>query len=200
MLVASALASAVALAASAVASGVDAPAGLVYVLAGLFTIASSPYVPAEGALLPAVSRTPQELAAANVAHSAMDKAASWRARLSPAVAGRRIPRGRVRALRGGRGGGDRNPCWVAPDRRPEHVETDFAGIAAETARGGRILLSDDSLRLIGATLIALVFFEGAADVLVVILAFDELGLGQGSVGWLNAAWGIGALVGPEASL
>ena len=33
---------------------------------------SSPYVPAEGALLPAVARSPQELSASNVAHSAMD--------------------------------------------------------------------------------------------------------------------------------
>ena len=42
------------------------------------------------------------------------------------------------------------------------------------------------------------FFEGAADVLVVILALDQLDLGQGSVGWLNAAWGIGALVATAA--
>ena len=43
-------------------------------LAGAFTVASSPYVPAEGALYPQVARTPQELSAANVAHGMMDSA------------------------------------------------------------------------------------------------------------------------------
>jgi MFS family permease len=39
-----------------------------------------------------------------------------------------------------------------------------------------------------------VFFEGAADVIVVIVALDLLGLGEGSVGYLNASWGVGALL------
>ena len=34
--------------------------------------------------------------------------------------------------------------------------------------------------------------------LVVILAIDLLGLDQGSVGYLNATWGIGALLGRGA--
>jgi len=44
----------------------------------------------------------------------------------------------------------------------------------------------------------LLFCEGAADVLAVIVALDLLGLAQGSVGYLNAAWGIGALLGGAA--
>ena len=45
---------------------------MVAVLAGVFTAAISGYVPAESALLPALARSPQELSAANVTHSAMD--------------------------------------------------------------------------------------------------------------------------------
>ena len=41
----------------------------------------------------------------------------------------------------------------------------------------------------------LIFFEGTADVLVVIMALDLLHLSEGSVGFLNAGLGIGALVG-----
>ena len=41
-------------------------------LCGVFTVASTPYVPAEGALLPLLARTPQELSAANVAHNQTD--------------------------------------------------------------------------------------------------------------------------------
>jgi hypothetical protein len=84
------------------------------------------------------------------------------------------------------------------DRRPAHATADFAGVFAETVRGGRALVTDRSLRLVGLTLIALTFFEGAADVLVVVLALDLLGLGEGAVGWLNAAWGVGALFGIAA--
>src|SRR2546423_14263568 len=68
----SACASALVLGGSALAAHLGAPAALVFALAGLFTVATAPYVPAEGALLPIVSTTPQELSAANVAHSAMD--------------------------------------------------------------------------------------------------------------------------------
>jgi Cyclic nucleotide-binding domain len=62
----------------------------------------------------------------------------------------------------------------------------------------KALVVDRKLRVIGAALTLLVFFEGAADVLVVILALDLLGLDPGSVGYLNAAWGIGALLGGAA--
>jgi MFS family permease len=54
------------------------------------------------------------------------------------------------------------------------------------------------MRLVAATLTLLLFLEGAADVLVVILALDLLELGPGSVGYLNAAWGVGALLGGAA--
>ena len=36
---------------------------------------------------------------------------------------------------------------------------------------------------------ALVFVEGAADVMIVIVALDLLGISEGNVGWINAAWG-----------
>ena len=61
--------------------------------------------------------------------------------------------------------------------------------------GFRTLLADRGLRLLGALLVVAVFFEGATEVLVVILALDILHLDHGSVGYLNAAWGIGALLG-----
>jgi hypothetical protein len=69
------------------------------------------------------------------------------------------------------------------------------GVLGETARGARELLAEPKLRVIGAALTLLALFEGAADVLVVILALDLLDLDQGSVGYLNGAWGIGALLG-----
>ena len=61
-----------ALAAASLAVGAGAPTWSVFALAGLYTAVSSPYVPAEAALVPQLARTPQELSAANVAHSVMD--------------------------------------------------------------------------------------------------------------------------------
>jgi hypothetical protein len=81
------------------------------------------------------------------------------------------------------------------DRRPDYAgDGGGRGVLRETAAGFRILLEDPALRLLGACLTLLVFVEGAADVLVVIVALDLLDLGQSSVGYLNAAWGIGALL------
>ncbi|HEX2154644.1 MAG TPA: cyclic nucleotide-binding domain-containing protein [Acidimicrobiia bacterium] len=43
------------------------------------------------------------------------------------------------------------------------------------------------------------FLEGAVDVLVVLLALDVLGLGDGGAGYLNAVMGVGAIVGGVAA-
>jgi hypothetical protein len=42
--------------------------------------------------------------------------------------------------------------------------------------------------------------EGAVDVMVVVLALDLLHLGDAGVGWLNAAWGAGGLIGGGGAL
>jgi hypothetical protein len=42
--------------------------------------------------------------------------------------------------------------------------------------------------------VIVVFFEATIDVMAVIVALDLLHLGHGSVGFLNASWGIGALL------
>ena len=55
-------------------------------------------------------------------------------------------------------------------------------------------MADPRLRLAGTAITALVLIEGAADVMVVVVALELLGLGEGSVGWMNAAWAIGALL------
>jgi MFS family permease len=185
------------LATAAVAA--DASVTVVFVLAGLSTVATSPYIPAEGALMPLVARTPQELSAANVAHSALDNigflaagvaTGALLATASPqAVFGMAAIAGLVATLLLAR---------LTPDARPAYARETSGTVVAETAEGARSLLRDSRLRLVGITLTLLVFFEGAVDVLVVVVALDLLELGQGTVGYLNAAWGIGALLGGGA--
>jgi hypothetical protein len=157
-------------------------------------VAISPYVPAEGALLPNVSRTPQELGAANVAHSFMDNAGflvgsiATGALLGLASAEAAMAMAAVAGLL----------AWalllgLSRDARPDYAE-EAAHLLAESVAGARALFGDDRLRLVGIGLTLLVFFEGAADVLIVLLALELLGLGEENVGYINAAWGVGALL------
>jgi MFS family permease len=199
VLVISALGNAALLGMATAAAAADAPTAVVFVLAGLSTVAISPYVPADGALMPFVARTPQELSAANVAHSLGDNlgflvagvaGGVLLATASPqAVFGMAAIAGLITALLLAR---------LTPDARPAYARETSGTVIAEMLKGASSLLGDSRLRLVGITLTLLVFFEGAADVLAVIVALDLLGLGQGAVGYLNAGWGIGALLGGGA--
>jgi MFS family permease len=199
VLVASALGNAALLGGAAAAAALGAPVAVVFVIAGLSTVAVCPYVPAEGALMPLLARTPQELSAANVAHSAMDNVGFLAAGIasgvllaasSPQVVfGMAAIAGVVSALL---------LAGLSRDARPDYVRETSGTVLADLAIGARSLLSDSRLRLVGTALTLLLFFEGAADVLAVIVALDLLGLSQGAVGYLNAAWGFGALLGGAA--
>lgn len=196
VLVASAAGNALLLGAATAAAARGAPVSVVFALAGLSTVAICPYVPAEGALMPLVARTPQELSASNVAHSVMDNAGFLLAGVtsgvllataSPeAVFGMAAVSGLIAALL---------LVGLRHDARPAYARDEAGNVLAETVRGASSLLSDPRLRLVGVGMTLLLFFEGAADVLAVIVALDLLGLGHGAVGYLNAAWGIGALLG-----
>jgi MFS family permease len=199
VLVVSALGNAALLGAATAAAATDAPVGVVFALAGLSTVAISPYVPAEGALMPVVARTPQELSAANVAHSATDNIGFLAAGLisgvllaaaTPQVVfGMAAVAGLISGLILAR---------LSRDSRPAYVSETSGKVVAETVSGAKSLLADSRLRLVGMAMTLMLFVEGAVDVLAVIVALDLLGLGQGAVGYLNAAWGVGALLGGAA--
>ena len=199
VLVVSALGNAALLGAATAAAAIDAPVGVVFALAGLSTVAISPYIPAEGALMPVVARTPQELSAANVARSAMDNigflaagvtsGALLAAATPQVVFGMAAVVGLISGLLLTR---------LSRDSRPAYVSETSGRIVAELASGTKSLLADSRLRLVGIALTLMLFVEGAVDVLAVIVALDLLGLGQGAVGYLNAAWGVGALLGGGA--
>jgi MFS family permease len=199
VLVLSALTSAALIGTAALAVVIDAPAAAVFLLAGLTTVAICPYIPAEGALMPLVARTPQELAAANVARSVMDNGGFLAgALISGALLAAASPQVvfAVAAIAGL--GSAALLAAMRHDARPKYVSEGSGRVLAEMAKGVRALARDPSLRLVSIAVTMLVFIEGAADVLAVIVALDLLHLGQGAVGWLNAAWGIGALIGSAA--
>ena len=197
VLLGSGLAVTVVLAATSAAAAMDSEAWVVAILAGIFTVAISPYVPAESALLPALARTPQELSAANVTHSAMDNVGFLAAALASGFllhsAGPATVFGFGAAIALVTTAG---LTVIARDERPTYAsDGELSGLARQSVLGFRTLFADRGLRLLASLLVVAVFFEGATEVLVVILALDILHLDHGSVGYLNAAWGAGALLG-----
>lgn len=196
----SSLASAVALglASVAVAAGVDV--WIVFALAGLYTVCSTPYIPAEAAWMPQLARSPQELSAANVTRSFMDNFGFLGGAL---ISGVLLALTSIEFVFGVAAAVTVLSSVVIasmkPDRRPDYGgEEDAASVAGETVAGIRALLTDPPIRLLSACVVLLTLFEGAADVLIVIIALDLLGLAQSSVGYLNAAWAVGALAGGAA--
>ncbi len=186
------------LAGAAIAAALDAPTGVVFIFPALFAVASAAYVPAEAAMFPVLARTPQELSASNVNHAAMESFGFIVAAVSTGFLLTATSPGTVFAVAAAV---TALVIFVllaiTPDQRPEYEddEEELSGVVREATRGARALIFHPALRLSSLTLIVLLLFEGFADVILVVLALELLHLEEGSVGFLNAAWGVGALVG-----
>jgi MFS family permease len=195
VLLTSSAATAVVLAAATVAAATGRAPAIVFCTAAGLAVAMAAYPPVESALLPQLARTPQELSAANVALSTMDNGGflvgAIGAGVLLALGGPEVVFGLAAVLAAA---ATALLLRLTPDRRPDYVDQPpLAQVARQTLSGGSTIFADARLRLLAATLTILVFFEGAIDVLVVIAALELLDLGESSVGYLNAAWGIGAL-------
>ncbi|HEY8083010.1 MAG TPA: MFS transporter [Solirubrobacterales bacterium] len=201
VMLASAVATAVILCAATAATALDAPTAVVFVFPALFAIASCGYAPAHAALTPTLVETPQQLSASNVTHSMMENLGFIVAAL---LAGVLLGLTSPAFVIGVAAGAGLLVCLlvhrVHSDRRPDYVaeEDEVAGAFREVTLGARALAFHPALRLSAATMILLFLFEGFADVMVVVMALELLHLGQGSVGFLNATWGIGAVIGAMA--
>jgi MFS family permease len=198
VLVTSAVAMFAILVGAATAAALGAPAAVVFVFPGLYAIASAPYAPAESALSPMLASTPQELSAGNVNHAAMENGGSLLgaivtglllAATSPAfIFGLAAVAAAVAAVL---------LFGLVHDRRPAYLqlESEVASAHRQMVEGLRTLAAHPGLRLAWLTTALLLLFEGFAEVIVVALALHQLHLAEGSVGFLNAIWGIGAIVG-----
>jgi MFS family permease len=145
-------------------------------------------------LLPWLARTPAQLAAANVAATVSENGAAL---IGPALAGLVLfVADPITALFVA--AGVLVLTFVALTRvdAPRQVSVSRPG-----SDGRRALSATRSLLRLGPTggVVALVFAQtftrGALGVLLVLLALDTLGLQDSSVGWLNAAIGLGGLAG-----
>ncbi|HEU4737925.1 MAG TPA: MFS transporter [Solirubrobacterales bacterium] len=199
VLLVSAAAMAAILAGAAIAAGAGAPTGVVFIFPALFAIAASGYAPAEAAMFPLLARTPQELSASNVNHAAMENAGFIVAAISTGVLLTATSPGTVFAVAAvSTVLAVVLIAFVRRDRRPQYEDEELSSVARELSLGARALVFHPALRLSSLTLVLLLLYEGFADVILIALALELLHLEEGAVGFLNAAWGIGALVGGAA--
>ncbi len=188
--------------AAALAVFADADPWVVYGFSIAATIATTPFRSSQAALTPGLATTPEELTAANAVASGVESIAVF---AGPALAGVLFAVAStgvvftVTAL-----------LIVASAAflllvRVEHVaeprrELQASTIAAERLAGFTTLGRNPSLRLMMVLLTAQTTIFGAVQVFIVVTALELLDLGDGGVGYLNAAIGIGAFVGAVAAL
>jgi MFS family permease len=197
----SVMATAAVLSGATAATALGAPTAVVFAFPALFAVSFCAYGPAHAALTPTLVETPQQLSASNVTHSAMENLGSLVAAL---VAGVLLGTTSPAFVIGVAAGAALLTCFlvqrVRKDQRPEYAmeKDEVAGAFREVTRGARAIVFHPALRLSSATLILLFLFEGFAEVIVVVMALELLHLGQGAVGFLNATWGVGAVLGAMA--
>ena len=196
VLLASLLVRAVLIGAAAVGVFLDVNAAVVYALAVAAAIATTPFRPAQAALMPALTRSPRELTAANAVSSTIESLAAF---VGPALAGLLLAvasTGTVFLVNVGL-------VLVASvfvsllnvDRPQREPEAQASTIASEALAGFRTIAAEPSLRMLVGLFTAQTLVAGALAVYTVVLAIDALDLGNAGVGYLESALGVGAIVG-----
>jgi MFS family permease len=177
------------------------PAGLVYALSAVFSLASSTFRPAQAALLPSLANSPEELTAANVASSTIESVGIF---LGPALGGLLLAAtsppvvffvaagtlvwsavlvGRIQVV----------ATAEQPTARP-------GGLGGELLAGFRAVGIDGRLRLLVGLFSAQTLVGGILNVLLVVVALELLATGEAGVGYLNSAVGVGGLLGALVAL
>lgn len=168
----------------------------VFVLAVLSTSISSVFVPAQGALMPTLVETPDELTAAN---AVMNSVSSIGMFAGPAIGGLLLALsgpGAVFVLTAA------TFVWSAlcllgiPRDTPPAAEGDAH--RGRFVAGFRAIGASPALRVVIGLTSAQAFVAGILEVLLVVLALRILHGGNGAVGWLNTGMGVGCLLGVVA--
>lgn len=180
---------------AAVALGSGAPAPLVYLAGTVMAAAITLTRPVQGALLPELADTAEELTAANVVSSTIENAGVF---LGPAVAGLLLTiagPAAVFAVCGALMAVAAASIPVPEEEWDQRFVPLGSAIRHEALGGLRALGRTRHTRAVVTVLGASYVLLGALDVFYVVLAIDVLGLDDGAVGVLNASVGAGGLAG-----
>jgi predicted MFS family arabinose efflux permease len=187
---------AIAMGVMAVAAFADWAPAIVYGLATFMAVASKTFRPAQAALLPRLAKTPEELTAANVSSTAIESVGSF---AGPALGGLLLAAASVGwvfvadAL---------TLVWSAQlvlrirSQEPEERRVrEHEAVLPEMLAGFKALGAERDARLVVFLYWCQTFVAGALRVLIVVTALDLLKIGNSGLGFLNAAIGVGGLVG-----
>jgi hypothetical protein len=177
-----------------VTAAVDGPALGVVALAGVSSGLEGAYRPLQAATLQWLVRTPAELAAANVVASMMESTGNL---IGPVLAGVLLavsdPTASIALA-----AGFFAFAWVSllrltvESHRPASTST---RLVHDMVTGVKAFVQIAPPGGFAILAFAQTFVRGAVTVLIAVLAVDVLALGEQAVGWLNAALGVGGLVG-----
>jgi MFS family permease len=189
---------AVALAASAAVVAEGGPHWAVFLLAGVTAGVGAAYRPAHLSLVPLLARTPQELVATNVSGSILEGLAVL---IGPALAGILLTfTGTDVVLAISAAISACAALLVARISSGPYVPARASSTIADLTAGLRTLAHEPNTRLIIGLFASQTLVRGLLNVLLVVTAFHLLDLGESGVGFLNAAFGAGGLLGGIAGL
>ena len=177
--------------------GADAPLITIAALAAVAGAAATAPRPALEALMPALADSPQELTRATAAWSALDNGGFLLGSGLGGIAIAAVGPAPVVA------GGAAVAAWAALFATRLPATTAIAadepeeerGALEETLSGLRALVASSGLRAPFALLAGLVLLDGTTEVQLVVLALDDLDLGEGGPGLLYFFWGLGGIAG-----
>ena len=191
---------AVALAAMSACVLTGVPAAVVYVLAAAVAVITTAFQPAQSALLPSLARTPEELTAANVSSSTIESLGFC---VGPALGGVLLAVANVWVVFALTSAlflwSAVQLTWLRHASEPPLGEA-RAQLVQEATAGFSAIVHDRRLRLVVGLFSAQTLVYGAFSVLIAVTALQLLHLGAGGVGYLNAAVGVGGLIGGFISL
>ena len=187
------------MAALAVAVAGGAPLGVVYALVVALALVGPAYRPAFVALLPRMSRTPAELASANVVGSIVYNAGFVIGSLGTGLLLATTSNGTTLGVLAGAFALAMVPLLrIQADAAPDH-SGDVSRLAEATAGFGLVARSSELRELVFLTTL-LTVVDGALDVLVVVAALGFLDIGQAGAGYLTSSWGVGCVAGSAGVL
>jgi MFS family permease len=186
-------------------AGVAAP--IVYLLAAASGWALALVRPTYSALLPWIVRSPREL---TTSYAAQGLIASVTVVLGPALVGAVLALAEGTSLSGPGLAyltlgttllvGTVLVGTMRATTRLEGEEPAEAFRPSELGAGFRYAFGEPRRRLLITLISSWTFLLGTIDTLIVVLAFDLLGTGDGGVGFLNAALGVGTMVGASVAM
>jgi MFS family permease len=198
----------------------DGPVWLVFVLATLAPLIGAPFRPAVAALMPKLVNTPDELTAANGTASTIESLAFF---VGPAIAALMVSaigipivvvfnaltflwsallvsRIRVRSEEP-EGVAESTQAIDSPDAAEEADGSDepadeqSQGFLMESMEGFKAIWRDRDLRLVSGVYSAQTIVAGASAVFGIEMAVQMTDFGSAGVGYIDSAFGVGALVG-----